>query len=439
MNTLPVKHTKTLKRNTLFITLVFLGVNLFLAQNKLLKLEKEFSFSQIPLFKLNASHTQLIFTPWDKNTIGINAYAIGDVDKEYLKNVNDLWEIQIQSSDSILILNTDASKQMPIKVITSTNTLPNNQLNVLLKSLLNPMLTNFQNTSMSSIIQSKLAQLQFDFEAYNREGEAYLKNWEENLVKNYGQPAAQGIHNWSKLVSTKLAKKVSENNRFNNTNVNRNTIIYQFYKGKVTTPEILVNKVIEIKIPKTTLSYLNTRYGSITLNNTITNLQAKLKYTPFKASHINGRFTNIKVMSAPVQIDSWDMGKLQLQYVKSGEIKEARQIDLNINSSRFLIHSLSGRGMFTTSFSQLGLDSVSSNFSELSFFSTNSDVVLSIPNKPFSFVYSGEMSQIKMPQGILNLKSLGDRKNLMLHGFFKAKNSQKEIQMNVTNSQVVLK
>jgi|GEM_PF-2708605 len=441
MNTHQVAHIKISKPNFLLGLLLLFSVNLFLGQNKLLKLEKEFSFSQVPLFKLNASHTKIIFTTWNKKTIGISAYVKGDIDKDYLKEINRLWEIQIEPSDSILILSTDASKQIPQKVISTYNTGVSNvnQINSLLKTILDPMLVDLNAVSIPVVLQERLPQLKFDFEAYNSLGETYFKVWEHNLVKDLDEASTKEVLNWSKQVGAKLTT-VSQNvsNNLPNT-INDNKVTYSFYKRHTIIPNIAVKRVIELKVPKETLSFFNTRYGSVHLINEVKNLKAKLKYTSLEAESIGGKKTNIEVAFAPVKIQFWKEGNLQLNYVKSGQIKTVKNIVLNSNSSKVVLYYLEGSGMFKSTFSQLGIDSISIGFSQISFLSTNSDLVLNLPDQAYGFVYSGEMSGITLPKNKLELKQLGDYRNLMLHGYSQSRNTEREIQMNVVNSQIILK
>jgi len=446
MNIPQTTHTKIFKHKLLFGMLLLFCANLFIAQNKLLKLDREFTFSKVPLFKLNASHTKIIITTWDKENIGISAYSLGNADQEYLRENNQLWEIEIQSTDSILILNTNASKQLPAKVISSYSTAVSSSdaTSILLKKMLDPVLSNFQNISIPLTLQQRLNEIQFDFEAYNKLGETYFKIWEYNLLKGLDKESTKEIHTWSKQMTSQLVN-VSNNNNNNNTlqkviNSPNNKMPYRFYESHTVIPNITIEKIVELKLPKKVRSYFNTRFGSVQIKNEIKDLQAKLKYTSLAATNILGNKTIISVSSAPVSIEKWTDGNLQLQYVKSAEIKSAQNVQLATKSSKVLIYSLNGNGKFKSSFSQLGIENINPSFSNLSFLSTNSDLVLSLPHQTaYNFVYSGEMSGIKIPQNKLALKSLGDFRNLMLHGYSQSRNTEKEIQMNMINSQIILK
>ncbi len=438
MNILLATHIKTFKPKLSLGLLLLFCAPYFFAQNKLLKFEQEFSLNTIPKFKLNSSHSNIIISTWDKKAIKVIAYSEGEVTQQSLEKTNDLWEITIQQSDSLFFIETDASKQLPQKVIANYKSNNPNSLadstSVLLTSMINPLLSNLQSNTMPKVLQERINESKFNFDAYRSLGETYFKIWEYNLVKNLDNASKEEIRNWYSQMSTNLIN-------VSNTNKNKNTqdkILYRFYESR-TIPVNTIKKVIELKIPRQSLPQLNTRFGTVTINNTIKNLKARLKYTAFDATNMDGGETNISISSAPVKIKEWNNGLLQLKYVKNSKIDLVSDIRLNAVSSRLVISELKGIGEFKSTFSQLVIDKTGANFNSLSFLNTNSDLVLSLPNQAYNFVYSGEMSGIKIPPNKLELKSLGDYRKLMLHGYSVSRNTDKEIQMNMVNSQILLK
>lgn len=438
MNTLQATHIKTFKSKLSIGLLLLFCAPYFFAQNKLLKFEQEFSLNTIPEFKLNSSHSNIIISTWEKKAIKILAYSEGEVEQQSLEKTNDLWEITIQQSDSLFFIETDASKQLPQKVITNYNSNDSNSFtdstSVLLTSMINPLLSNLKNNTMPKVLRERINESKFNFDAYRSLGETYFKMWEYNLVKNLDNASIEEIRNWYSQMSTNLIN-------VSNTNKNINTqdkILYRFYESR-TVPVNTIKKVIELKIPRESIPELNTRFGTVTINNIIKNLKATLKYTAFDATDVDGGETNISISSAPVEIKKWNNGLLQLKYVKNSSIDLVANIRLNAVSSRLVISELKGVGEFKSTFSQLVIDKTGTNFNSLSFLNTNSDLVLSLPNQAYNFVYSGEMSGIKIPPNKLELKSLGDYRKLMLHGYSVSRNTDKEIQMNMVNSQILLK
>lgn len=438
MNIQQVTPTKTFKPKLVLGLLLLFATTYLFSQNKLLKLEREFSFNSLPKFVLNASHSNILISSWEKKSVGIKAYSSGNVSNQALEKANSLWEIKLQQSDSIVLLDTDASKQLPQKIITNYGAegvkIPVDSNNVLLTSVLNPLLSNLEYSTMPKVLKDRINQSRFNFEAYRNLGDTYFKIWEFNLVKDLDKTSIKEVKNWYDQMSNNLLKV---SNSITNVSANRKEV-YRFYES-TTTPIDLIKKTIEIKLPKKMASELITSFGSVTILDTSYNLKAKLKYTDFVAQNIMGKQTNISVSSAPVKINYWQNGTLKLKYVKEAAINVATNIRLFVISSKALFQNIEGSGVFKSTFSHIGINAISDNFKNLSFLNTNSDLVLNLPDQAYNFVYSGEMSGIKIPPNKLTLKSLGDYRKLVLHGYSKTRNTDKEIQMNMVNSQILLK
>lgn len=431
----PIKISKP--RIFLGFVLLFFATQL-LSQNKLLKLEKEFSFDQLPKFVLTASHSNILISSWEKKSVSIKAYSTGDVATQALEKANSLWEIEIQQSDSLIALNTDASKQLPQKIIANygaegvkSSSLSNN---IAPTPVLNPLLSNLEDANMPKVLRDRINKSRFNFDAYRNLGDTYFKIWEFNLVKGLDKESVKEVRNWYNQMSNNL---LEVSNNITNSGESKKKL-YHFYETK-TTPVNLIKKTIEIKLPEKIASQLVANFGSVAILNTSHNLQAKLKYTNFEAQNVTGKQTNISIYSAPVKINQWKEGTLRLKYVKKAAIDVATDIRLFVVSSKALIQTLTGNGEFKSTFSHIGVNKVDVNFTSLSFLNTNSDLVLALPDQAYNFVYSGEMSGIKIPPNKLTLKSLGDYRKLMLHGYSKTRNTDKEIEMNMVNSQILLK
>lgn len=431
----PIKIFKP--RIFLGFVLLFFATQL-LSQNKLLKLEKEFSFDYLPEFVLTASHTNILISSWKKKSVSIKAYSTGDVATQDLEKANGLWEIELQQSDSLISLNTDASKQLPQKIIVNygvegaTSSLDSN--NVVPTPVLNPLLSNLEDANMPKVLRDRINKSRFNFDAYRNLGDTYFKIWEFNLVKGLDKESVKEVRNWYNQMSSSL---LEVSNDITNSGESKKNV-YHFYKSK-STPVNLISKTIEIKLPEKIASQLIANFGSVAILNTSHNLQAKLKYTNFEAQNVTGKQTNISIYSAPVKINHWQEGTLRLKYVKKAAVDIVADIRLFLVSSKASIQTLTGKGEFKSTFSHIDVNRVDTNFTSLSFLNTNSDLVLALPDQAYNFVYSGEMSGIKIPPNKLTLKSLGDYRKLMLHGYSKTRNTDKEIEMNMVNSQILLK
>lgn len=455
MNFRTVPHIKIYKPNHrlgLFCLLLYLFFFPYFtfAQNKVVKLEKEFHFNKEVTVNITSSHTDIIISTWSQNNIKIVAQSHGDASDDFIKASNNIWDLQWQKTDSVLVIKTDASKQTPLFNL-STNNSASDNLNsnnfdasnaVATSQIWHPIIKQSNIAEMPQVLKNQLKQTNFNFEAYQNLGEMYFKIWEYNLVNNpnkdngnFSNNALAELEQWYNQMTKSLLTtsdglfKATASASSSATNNSQHTAW----------GSDAIKRTIEIKVPENCVTKLNAHFGTLILETKLNNISANLKYTTFIAEEIDGKNTTISVAAAPVKINKWNSGKLNLKYVKKAVINTAEDIILKTVSSKVHIANLISNGEFTGSFSQLKIDGVDNNVNSLSFLNTNGDIELTLPQSPFNFAYSGEMSGIKIPPNRLTLKPLGDYRKLMLHGYSQSRNTDRFIQMNVIHSQVLLK
>ena len=138
-------------------------------------------------------------------------------------------------------------------------------------------------------------------------------------------------------------------------------------------------------------------------------------------------------------INSWDSGKLALEYVKKSKINKIENIRLLSNSSKTQINAINGSAKIESTFGVIDVLNLGANFTNLSLLSNNSDLAFTIPKSAFNFAYNGNRSRIQIPEDRLSLKLIESMGNQMLHGYSLSRNTDKEIQMSVTNTSVLLR
>ena len=79
------------------------------------------------------------------------------------------------------------------------------------------------------------------------------------------------------------------------------------------------------------------------------------------------------------------------------------------------------------------------SFTTLRLLSNNSDLAFTTPETSFNFAYNGNRSRIQVPPNKLTLKAIESYGNQMLNGYSGSRNTDNEIQMSVTNTNVLLR
>lgn len=442
-------HIRIFKYNYLFFVLLYVvSFHSVLSQTKTEKFNRNFSINPKTVVQLDAVYTDIVFTSWDKNELALKAYLDSEKLSDSLKTEQlKSWNLQVSLSDSLVFINSKANPAVR-KYATQYNfsgNASNQNISEVMRTMLGPMLQNLKNNPMPQALKQRLDNLHFDFSAYNQLGNTYLKIWENKFAKNLDQETADQLREWSKSATNNLIKLPKASNNSNLVSVNKpqpQQGNYQFSLIQtITVPEtVQVKKVLEVFVPKNTNLQFKTRYGSIKVENELSNVQATMQYSPFQAEKISGEKTSLAISFAPVKINKWYSGQLALEYVKQSEINLVENIDFLSNSSKTQINYINRKAKIESLFGVVNVLNFGANFSQLSLLSNSSDLAFTIPKTAFNFAYNGSRSRIQIPQSKqLSLKSIESYGNQMLHGYSISRNTDKEIQMSVTNTNVLLR
>jgi hypothetical protein len=162
--------------------------------------------------------------------------------------------------------------------------------------------------------------------------------------------------------------------------------------------ESKVKKVIKIKIPKKAKLKVNVRHGELSFASVIHDLDANVAYAPFKAMEIDGGLTSINVSYAPVQVQNWKIGELNLNYVEDAVVETAERIVLSSNSSNIELVNLVGNAVINGSFGDLDILNIADSFSNLNIIIENSEARIALPKAAYNLQFKGNRSQLSHPQ-----------------------------------------
>tara|TARA_R110002049_G_scaffold12343_1_gene55465 strand:+ start:9329 stop:10846 length:1518 start_codon:yes stop_codon:yes gene_type:complete len=159
-----------------------------------------------------------------------------------------------------------------------------------------------------------------------------------------------------------------------------------------------VKKTIKIKMPKGAKLKVNVRHGELEFAANIDNLKANLSYTKFTANSINGSSTSINASYSPVYVAHWNLGELNLKYVKKAELRNVKNMVLNSNSSNVTIDNLSGNAIIDGSIGDLKILEIDDAFINLNIIIQNSDAIIVLPKVSHNLQYKGAYSTFYHPK-----------------------------------------
>ncbi len=328
--------------------------------------------------------------------------------------------------------------------------------------------------------------VEFDYEAYKKDGEKYLKKWQKKFDKGFDEEYQRKMEAWSAKMEVKheamekrhremeqrhekmmekrleaqerrldaqakamekraeaMEKRVEERERKREKlfeereNQEKDSHIF-YYSSDGENKKFKIKKTIKIKMPKGTKIKMNVRHGEVKLAGNTKNINARLSYSTLLAATIDGDQTTIITSYSPVSIQKWNYGLLQADYSENVDLNEVLNLRLSATSSEVTINKLMESVVINNKMGPLRINSISKNFREIDVSLQNAEMTCILPEAAFSIKVDGTMSKLTAPASLNLDRSKHDNK-IVHTGYNLKNNSGKSILVNSKYSDVVLK
>ncbi len=460
---------KTLRLNFSIILLLLACATTF-SQSK--KLEKTYNTNKDVKVNIDSRYTRVIVEHWDKDQVVIEALLDSgnltpEETKMQLKSWNletsgDLREVSITSGGGV-----SWSEEMDMAGMGDFMGNLQQLIAPIMTEMVAPLLENLAaNPPLPPDFAAKMGNLHFDYEAYQKDGEKYMKKWEKKVETNFGKDfeksmekwAAQFEKNaavWEKNVESQMAlnegkfeeqmEHWAENFGSKMEQLGENIAREMEFKENSVAPKNPNSRnprntvrTLRIKVPANANLNLEIRHGEVKLGQRTSNLKANISHSKFSADIIDGENTEVKVSYSPITVSQWNYGVLNTSYVQDCVIKKAKSIKLNSNSSDVNIAEITEIGILSGTFGELNIGKLHPDFKNLDVTLKNSDLRLSIPDAALNFNYKGTQSSIEYPK-VATVKATKSYDDQMLNGFYKSTNGKRSISINASFSKIEIK
>ncbi|MAP79648.1 MAG: hypothetical protein CL526_01040 [Aequorivita sp.] len=429
---------------------------------------------------VSTSYTHVVFKPWNRNKVEVEAYIDGEKlsEEEKTKHFTD-WNLNITgNSKSVVVSSNVKSQDFDLAALPSMDF-----IGPMMDNMIGPMIKNINVPSLPADLFENIGNIQFDFEEFKKDEEGYMKKFEAKIEKKFGKDFEKRMEEWgnnfgeawneqyadsvAQIYEHKMEawgenfgkqmeawgeaygkkmeawaqqfEKEMENadGEYTKkvTKTPHGTSIY-ISKTGATKPMSKIKRTIVIKLPKDAKTNIKMRYGNLEMEDAL-NLHASLNYTPFTAQSLQGAKTQIQAAYAPVKIEVWEAGVLNLNFVENCEIDTVESLNLQANSSDVNIGNITNQAFLSGSFGDLRIANIADSFETLDIRLENTDAQLQIPSGAFSFYFTGDRSTLKYPKS-LKLKESKSANKVVAKGFKQNNNSTKTITINSNYSNVTL-
>ncbi len=316
-----------------------------------------------------------------------------------------------------------------------------------------------------------LPNFSFDYDKYEKEGDAYLDKWKDEFNENFDEKYKERLEEWGERVkerakrikerrverdearkvrdeARKVRAKVQKVEREKLRKLNRDKNIFRikengkgpniyYYSSDGKDKNFKVKKVIKIKMPKSAKLKMNVRHGEVKLAENTKNINATLSYARLLGSTIDGNGTFIKASYTPVTIQNWKYGKLTTDYSDNIKLKEVRNLRLNSVSSAITIDRILNDVYLESNLGDVVIGQIANEFNGLHFAIKNGALNCQLPESAYNVFVTDENSKVQYPV-YLTMNVDGGNATKFHVGYNKQKNEDRVIVIDSKYSKIVL-
>ena len=463
------------------IAAILLCANVSFGQNQSKKIQESFMVKDSAVLEINTSYADIEFKTWDKNEVLIEATVFLEGVKE--EDAKDFLEedlVSIMGNSKKISVSTEEGENEFFKT---------SDFNVEEFYMEKPEMPELQHfivemPEMPELIDMPplppMANFNFDYSAYKKDGDVYLKKWQKDFDKSFNKDYQKKIEAWSARMEAKqeeieekrekryakLDKKREESQRKReeaheqriiviqerreaqresqeakrearatfHSNKGRNTF---YFSNNGASKNIKIKKTIKITLPKSIKIKMNVRHGEVKLAENTRNLKATLSHSNLFGDTIDGNETMITASYSPVSVQKWKYGNLKADYSEHVTIDEVLFLNLSSTFSNVTLEKVFNRLVVKNNFGPLQINYIDDGFEEIDVSMQNAELVCELPNKSYLIYVKGEASDISCPDSLGLVKE--DKGNIITCKNESKVDLNKKISINAKYSDIVLK
>ena len=210
--------------------LTFLLTFSAIAQQRLDKISQSVNVNDDVTINLNTSYTNIIIDTWNKDIIEVEAYIeSSSLSKEELENYLKGWKVDVDGSKDNVTITSNAAGQSwaenaGLFELQSMDALQDLEIGLADMEILLAKIPDMSGVkSMTFVDMPEMPSMpdlpelpegmngiNFDFDKYQDEGEAYMTKWSKEYEEKYGEVYAEKMKDWAKKVDTEALAKYEE-------------------------------------------------------------------------------------------------------------------------------------------------------------------------------------------------------------------------------------
>lgn len=475
------------KRIILFSTL--LGCLGLQAQEQSKTYKETFNVGNEAVLEINTTHADIEFETWDKNQVEITAIIeLDGASEEEAARYFDKVPIEIKGNSKEIEVSTSKSHSFSFAFSGEEFDVVVPNIEPLFMDLEIPEIPEMPELAVMPEMPSlppmpPMPFTNFDYEEFQKDGEAYMKKWKKEFDKNFDKEYQKRLEEWGKEMekrSQERKKRLEEREKIREeaheerqkameerqkvreeqrealreqrealreqARVERNVIISRtdseapsiFYSSSDGEKrKYKVKKTIKIKMPKSVKLKMNVRHGEVKLAALAKDINASLQYASLLGTTIDGNATDIRASYSPVVVQNWNYGALKTDYSENVNLKEVGELKLNAVSSNVVIDRINNKAFLTSNLGALQINAIANDFSDMDIIVQHGELNCKIPSSAFLVEVNETGSELSYPAKLVFEKST-NLNNVLHKGYHINNKGGKSIHINSKYSEVVL-
>ncbi|WP_298515941.1 hypothetical protein [uncultured Kordia sp.] len=472
------------------------------SQSKKRTKKEVFTVNKDVTLDINTSHADVEFDTWNKNKVEITAtIEVEDATDEEVEAYMKKWNFKAIGNSEKVTITSKGSHSLfgnsgefvlgePIIIEQLETPLVIEMPELAEMPEISEMVEIVEIPELPITVIESMSDLKFDYEAFEKDGEAYLEKWKKEFKSDFDEEKfKESMEKWQKKFQAqqkkrekvlekfmekqkvrqeKLAKvqekalekaKVYQERALEKAKIYQEKALKKLEKARVLElkgkahinngqhdnifflssdgKHLKVKKTIKIKMPKKAKLKLNVRHGEVTIAAIGENMDAKLSHAALYANVIQGANTTIETSYAPIHVTKWNDGALKVNFVENVDLQTVQNINLMSNSSKVSVGTLGEKGIISGTFGNLLIHNIGENFKTLDIILENTDARIQLPASAFKLYYIGSSSKISYPETVTGTENK-TQFNTIVRGYQKNANSGSEININAKYSKVSL-
>ena len=460
----------------LIIALGLLTSTSFLAQEESKTFQERFIVAEDAVVNINTSYADIEFETWDKDEVAISAtITLEGATKEEAENYFKNSPIEILGNSKEIKIASKSKNNDFFASFDSDHVFDHGGMRIEVPEIASFVVTVPEIAPFPEMPPLPLTDaFTFDYEAYQKDGDDYMKKWQKNFEKSFDKKHQKRLEEWAERMEErgeaieermeaynerremllekrrekleqreeklqerreKIQEERAERSMIIQSNANSPNIFYYTNEGEQ--KNFKIKKTIKISLPKSTRIKMDVRHGEVKLAENTKNLNANLSHSSLWAVTIDGEETTVSAAYTPVNVQKWNYGQLSTSYSEEISLSEVVQLQLQVTSSDVTIEKLFNKAFIKNDFGAVHVLELGNDFKELDVSVKNGELNVTVPKVATNIYVKGNASTLKMPEGLQMIETKNGNTTIYKGHHLKS-NSNKSIIITSDYSEVVL-